>query len=342
MLTLTEIPSLLTPVSSSHMLKRTLYVFRDFLLSTFNREFLIFLFFLALSGGFWLLLTLNDTYEQDISVPVRLVGVPKDVVVTDDLPDTIRVTLRDKGFVMLSYFYGHRLHPVVFRFSAYADDDGNSGVISVADFQKQIYQQLYGSTKIVNIKADALTFSYNYGEHKSVPIHIVKRVSVNKMYYLANTRLWPEMVTIYGSKAKLDSIKYVNTEDLHIKNLDDTVFQYVALRHINGVKIVPDRVRVGLYPDVLTEESMEVPIVSVNTPAGKTLRTFPSRVEVKFVVGVSQFRRIHPSDFLVVVDYKDLDQKPSEKCRVYLRKQPKEIQSARLGTDQVDYLIEEE
>lgn len=339
---LTEIPSLLTLVSSNHMLKRVLYIFRDFLLSTFNREFLIFLFFLALSGGFWLLLTLNETYEQDISVPVKLIGVPRDVVITDDLPDTVKVTLRDKGFVMLSYFYGHRLHPLAFHFSNYADDDDNSGEISVSDIQKQIYQQLYGSTKIVNVKSDALSFSYNYGEHKLVPVHIVENVSVNKMYYLANTRFWPEMVTVYGSRSKLDSIKYVNTEDLHVKNLDDTVYRYVRLRHINGVKIIPDRVRVGLYPDVLTEESMEVPIVPVNTPAGKTLRTFPSRVDVKFVVGVSQFRRIHPSDFLVVADYNDLDETPSEKCSIYLRKQPKEVRNAHLSVDQVDYLIEEE
>ena len=41
-----------------------------------NKEFLIFLFFLILSGTFWLLMTLNETYEKEIEVPVTLVEIP--------------------------------------------------------------------------------------------------------------------------------------------------------------------------------------------------------------------------------------------------------------------------
>ena len=39
---------------------------RNFLFSRTNGEFLIFLFFLILSGIFWLLMTLNETYEKEI------------------------------------------------------------------------------------------------------------------------------------------------------------------------------------------------------------------------------------------------------------------------------------
>ena len=52
----------------------------SFLLSIVNREFLIFLFFLAVSGTFWLLLALNESYEREFEVPVVLTGVPRDVV----------------------------------------------------------------------------------------------------------------------------------------------------------------------------------------------------------------------------------------------------------------------
>ena len=55
-----------------------------------NKEFLIFLFFLALSGAFWLMLALNDTYEKEVKIPVRIVNIPKNVVVTSDIDDTLR------------------------------------------------------------------------------------------------------------------------------------------------------------------------------------------------------------------------------------------------------------
>lgn len=49
---------------------------KDFLLSDKSREFFIFLFFFFVAGGFWLLQTLNNDYEADFSIPVRLKGCP--------------------------------------------------------------------------------------------------------------------------------------------------------------------------------------------------------------------------------------------------------------------------
>ena len=66
---------------------------KNFLFSIVNREFLIFLFFLIVSGTFWLLMALNETVEREFEVPVSLVGVPKDVVITTDIQDTLKVTL---------------------------------------------------------------------------------------------------------------------------------------------------------------------------------------------------------------------------------------------------------
>ena len=43
--------------------------------SRLNKEFLIFLFFLALSGSFWLLMALNETYEKECVVGVRMTDV---------------------------------------------------------------------------------------------------------------------------------------------------------------------------------------------------------------------------------------------------------------------------
>ena len=39
---------------------------RNFLLSDKSREFLVFLFFVFVSFCFWLLQTLNDTYQQSL------------------------------------------------------------------------------------------------------------------------------------------------------------------------------------------------------------------------------------------------------------------------------------
>ena len=75
---------------------------RDFLFSNMNKQFLTFLFFLILSGIFWLTITLNETYEREINVPVQVVGIPKNVVLTSPATDTIRATIRDKGWMIVA------------------------------------------------------------------------------------------------------------------------------------------------------------------------------------------------------------------------------------------------
>lgn len=69
---------------------------RDFLFSIMNKQFFVFLFFLLLSAVIWLIMTLNETYEKELEVPVRITNIPKNVVLTSASIDTIHVTVRDK------------------------------------------------------------------------------------------------------------------------------------------------------------------------------------------------------------------------------------------------------
>ena len=315
---------------------------RNFLFSSVNREFLIFLFFLGLSGTFWLLMTLNETYEEELAIPVRLDDVPNNVVVTQSCSDTVYVTVRDKGFTLVTYLYTNRIIPILIDFDSYADKGDGKGVVPLSDLQKMISQRLSGSSKITSIKSHSLPFFFNYGQSKRVPVRLAGDVNPGKSYYISRIKFWPSTVTIYANKALLDSVKYVYTHALYLNNVEDTVMRRVPLRPINGVKMVPSVVKIGLYVDILTEESVEVPIVAVNMPEGKVLRTFPSKVNVKFTVGSSLFRNVKPEQFMVVVDYNDILAHPSDKCILRLRQHSRDVTMARLEMKQVDYLIEQQ
>ena len=314
----------------------------NFLFSSLNKEFLIFLFFLLLSGAFWLMMALNETYEEELKVPVRLVGMPRNAVMTDEPADTVKVTVRDKGFTLVTYKYGHWFRPLTFKFATYANEDQGHGAIPAADIIKQVQSQLYGSSKLLSVKPEKLDFYFTYGASKKVPIRFRGKISTSKSYYLAHTEFSPMMVTAYANKKVLDELKYVEIEPFNYRNLQDTIHQNVRLQKIRGVKLVPSTVRLSVYPDVLTEESIEVPVSAVNMPAGMVLRTFPSRVTVRFTIGASQFRMIRPEQFNVVVDYQALAENPSDKCTLQLRSVPSSVSKAKLELDEVDYLLEQQ
>ena len=311
---------------------------RNFLFSGLNKEFLIFLFFLALSGAFWLLMTLNETMEREFKIPVRLSGVPGNAVITGELPDTVRVTVRDKGFTLVTYDF----RPLVFRFSNYADEDEGKGVIPLTDVQKQVLSQMYGSSKLLQVKPGAFDFYFTYGTSKKVPVVFRGKITTSKSYYLAHTEFYPSIVTVYANKQQLDKLQSVEIEPFNYRNLQDTIRQAVKIRKIRGVKIVPSTVRLSVYPDVLTEEAIEVPITAINMPPGMVLRTFPSKVTVRFTIGASLFRTIKPNLFKVVVDYEELAANPSDKCTLQLRSVPRSVSKASLEIDRVDYLLEQQ
>ena len=312
-----------------------------FLFSRANKEFVVFVFFLALSGAFWLFTTLNQVYEHEFAIPVSVVGVPKNAVLTSEETDTVRMTIRDKGITLLTYMYGDVLQRVNVSFKTYSRPNG-TGVIMASDLQKLVYQQLANGSRITSVKPEKLEFYYNYGAKKMVPVRWSGRVMPEEMFFISRVAYSPDSVTIYASHEKLDSINVVYTEQLNYANFRDTLNANCELAKIKGVKMVPDHVRVTFFTDVLTEEQIEgVPIKAINMPVGKHLRTFPAKVNISFVTGVSVYRNLKPSDFTVVADYNDIINHPTEKCHIYLKSVPRGISRTRLETTMVDYLIED-
>ena len=314
---------------------------KDFMFSRANREFLVFLFFLALSGIFWLLLTLNETYEKEYAVPVSITNIPKNAVLTSEETDTVKVTIRDKGYTLMTYLYGDIINKLNMNFHNYSHNNG-TGIVTSQDIQKQLYLQLASGSKITSVKPEKLEFFYNYGAKKKVPVRWSGRVIPEELYFISRVTFSPDSVLIYASDQKLDSINMVYTEQLNYANFRDTLRVACELSKIKGVKMVPDKVNVSFFTDVLTEEYIEgIPVKGINMPEGKVLRTFPAKVKVSFVTGVNVYRNLKREDFTVVADYRDIEKNPTEKCRLYLKEVPSGISRAHLATNYVDYLIEE-
>ena len=131
---------------------------KDFLLSDKSREFLIFLFFFLIAGGFWLLQTLNNDYEAEFSIPVRVKDLPNNVVLTSEPPSELRVRVKDKGTVLLNYMLGKSFFPVNLSFLDYKGKN-NHVKIYASDFEKKILSQL--------------NVSSNYKIDSSVPVTFV-------------------------------------------------------------------------------------------------------------------------------------------------------------------------
>ncbi len=314
---------------------------KTFLFSNVNKQFLVFLFFLVLSGIFWLTMTLNETYEHEIKIPVRVTGIPKNVVLTSAATDTVRASIRDKGWVIMGYLYGQRMKVVSIPFRIYDRGNGGGSVAS-ADLKRIIEQSIEVSSKVNTVKPERLEFFYNNGQRKRVPVRWAGRIIPDQLFFISQVTYSPDSVDIYTSKEKLDSIRAIYTEPLNYVNFRDTLTLESKLAHPADVKVVPERVQIRFYTDVLSEETMSnIPIQCLNVPQGKVLRLF-TKAKVHFVAGVSQIKTLRPEDFVVVADFNEIKQGQKEKCTLSLRQVPHGVSRARLEQKEVDYIIENE
>lgn len=304
-----------------------------------NKQFLIFLFFLFLSSCFWLFLALNDTYEREYEIRLKLTNVPENVVITTNLPPTLKLTLRGKGITLLNYTYAHKFPPIAIDFNAYSNSTGHVTILT-PDIIRRLTSQLAPSTQVVSTHPDTLEYYFNYGLCKRVPVRLQGQFSTQTSYYISQIRTTPDSATVYASRSILDTITaaYVSLGRITIS---DTTTMKPRFAGVKGAKFEPAASTVQFFVDRLVEKSVQVPIQWVNFPGSKVLRTFPSKVNVTFQVGMGSYRKITADNFVLVVNYEDLIKSNSNTCHLSLKTLPAGVTHVKITPQDVEYVIEE-
>lgn len=312
---------------------------RDFLLSKNSRESLIFLFFVFVSFCFWLLQVLDDDYETEFSVPIRLKNVPENVVMISDFPSELRVGVKDRGTVLANYMLGQTFYPITLDFSEYIIK-GNHIRIPTTDLLKRISSQLNQSTKVLSIKPDSLELNYTQGNGKKVPVKLQGEVKAERQYYISEISYSPDSVVVYAPRTILDTIQVAYTKPVMVENVSDTTRLRVELMPIKGVRFIPSYNDIALMVDILAEKTLEIPVRGVGFPNDKILRTFPSKVQISFQVGLSRFKDVTADDFAIEVEYQDLEDDSDDKCKPTLTVLSPYVHHVRMTPKEIDYIIE--
>ena len=313
---------------------------RSFLLSKSSKEFLVFLFFVFIAFVFWLFQVLNENYEGQISMKLDLKNVPDNAVLTSELPSEIKVRLKDRGMVLMNYWL-NSVSSIPINFEDY-EEQGNQVVVPQSALKQTIKNTLNQSTELVSIYPDTLFYIYATGEGKKVPVRLKGKVTVDPRYYIADIVYQPDSVMAYAPSGILDTITAAYTSSVVFDQIKDTTIQRVPLQRIKGVKFVPNYNDIMLLADVYSEKTLEIPVRGINFPADKVLRTFPSKVNVTFQVGLSHFRTVNPDDFFIAVSYEELIQGGKTKCTPHLKAYPKIIKHPRISPEEVDFIIEQQ
>lgn len=322
--------------------KRNVFAAFLSLLHSRGRDMLVFVFFLAISFGFWILQRLDDTFETDLMVPMELVGVPKGVLITSSLPKEITITVEDRGTNIFNYlFNSESISPIRIDFATY-DSGALTGKASIpaADVQRLFLQQMASSLQVVRLRPGKFEFHYNRGLSRRLPVGFVGALETRKQNYLQDISLSPDSVLVYAPASILDTMRYAYTQRLEVSELSKTSTFNVDFTKSTGVMMVPETIKVTAHVDYYTEQSVKVPIIGLNFPADMSLKTFPAMVTVKYRVGASNAGLIHADNFVLAASYEELLANKHQKYRPQLRSTPLGVSHVRITPQEVDYLLE--
>ncbi len=312
---------------------------------TLNRRFVIFFFFLLLSILFWFLTALNKEYVTSISYPVRYIKFPENKILVNDVPDKLELTVNASGFTLLSFQLRSRLAPIIFdvnSFSLNTFRNDPSTVYILSNYAKdEISRQLSSDIEIQDIKPDSLIFRFAGRSEKLVPVHALLNLTFEKQFMqVGYYTLDPDSVNVSGPEVIIDSIDYVETEELVMSGISDGFDLEMKIRPINKVDLDPVEIWLQVPVEKFTEASLKVQIEVVNLPDSFVLRTFPGEINITCQVGLSAYETLNEHLFKAVVDFADAGTMLGSKLQVNLVKVPEFIQSLNYTPKSVEYILE--
>ena len=305
-----------------------------------RRDCLAFAFLCVLSGAFWLMLALNDEYERDVTINLRLKNVPKGVMITQDLPQTLTVVLRDKGTTLLGYT--RQVPTVTLNFEDYDQTSGHVQ-IKATDISKRLKQKLEATTEIIQIKPEGrLEYFYNLGGVKiKLPVKLQAKVATDSIHVVSAISCVPDSVDVYAASGVYDTLSFIPTRCLSLSELGADYTGRLELEGVRGAKCDPEEVTVSVEVDRMTEKTVSVPVEGVNFPADKRLKAFPAKVSVIFQVGTTRYKEVTASDFKLIVNYEELLQHTDGTIPLALRSVPDGVSHVRLSPSRIEFLLED-
>lgn len=306
-----------------------------------SKDALIFLFFLALSGAFWFVQSLDKQRETTLRIPVDYMGIPEDVELENKLPNRIEIKVRDEGLTLMKYNSRNTV-PLALDLERVYFAKGKI-VITTDQLKNRISRYVLPSTAVLQIKPDSIIVLYHKLSSVTLPIKLNGEVKPSSQYVLSDSvQIEPSTVKIFGPKNLVDTMKAVYTEKLDLKSLSDTTFVKAKLeKPKQGIKYAFNDVNIGVFVEMFTENKIEVPITIINAPADMNIRVFPPTVNATYNVGLSNFKKVRDNDIKVVFDYNEAKELEKRRYKLQVIEDSHYISNLRISPERVEFLLEE-
>ena len=314
----------------------TFSALRQKLSTTQGKKFLQFSMFVLIAFIFWASLTLNETFIYDIRYPVKVTNVPDSVTVISEIPNSIKINVKAKGY----YFFKNKLQSLPTIDIDFNKYKFKNRILLGSGEMQELIRGMFGSNSIAtSFSPDSINLYYTNRPGKSVKLKIITEASTDNQFII-NGAISCEYdnVLLYSIDNIPSNITEVETAPIKCEGLKSTATIKAKVIAPKGMRAIPDSVDVTIPVEPLISKKRLANVEDLNTPENIRLITFPSQVEINYLIPKSLFN--NENKFIkVVVDYNEI--KPNNnKLPIKLIDIPSNYRGATSTIDSVEYVIE--
>ncbi len=252
----------------------------------------------------WFFVNLGLTYTYNFSVPLSVKSSSQHTV-SSDIPSSVDITLKAKGWDLLSLLFGKNLNYTL-------DLTGYKKDIKI-NLLQNINESgfLPEGLTAVSVYPDAIDVSFDNIISKTVKIKNLTSVLLKEGYTLVgNPEITPDSAVITGANSVISKIKFVSTERIVFKNISESFSRKIKLSDTLGslVTIKPEEVNISYKIELSAEKSFdEIEVTVKNKPEDKDVLIVPPKIIINVRGGVEQLAKLNPSEIKVSIDYSRIE-----------------------------------
>lgn len=305
--------------------------------SSRGRDFLIFLLFLAVSYGFWVILALNDDIQQEVRVRLEIANVPSGYTFITEPPAYLTLGVRDKGTVLANYsLSGGKTLKIEYSDMVF-DESRDRVTLSTQVLENRLRSFFDPTTQIVSVRPDSLSLIVTDRTPNLARVIPDVDISPASQFVIAGPiKVEPDTVSVYSARHLHVRPRTVQTVKITRTELKDSITLEVRLQSEAGTRMVPNKVKLTIPVEPLISKNREIPVQLLHA-SDDVVVLFPSRVRVSYLLPMS----LYNSENNVVTVIADFSHRHGGKIPVEISSLPDYYRGVELSTDSVEYLIEQ-
>jgi hypothetical protein len=309
---------------------------------TVKKRLYVFVFCFIISSFIWLIIQLSKEYSDVQTYSIVFSNIPSDKVLINTEDSTLTLSLKTKGFRLLSnsmYSVPGSVSIDVTTMHHKKKKSENECFILASEISHSIGEQIHLQNHIVSISPDTIFF-YLIDEYtKKVPVKAMLNVTCAQQYGLTDTLLIvPDSVLVCGPRDVIDTMTFAATIPKVLSNVSTN--QAFTLKFPDNRKklitLKPEYVSVFIPVEKFTEAEIEVP---VEISGSLRAKTFPEKITLSYLVPLSKYKKVNAGMFTVSADIQKAKSAGQKKVKLEVTKQPVFVKVIKIDPEKSEYIL---